>query len=113
MTYPLLLTLGLLQSDKRMVHTAYETLAFLPKLLKRHHKGASAPALAAFKRQISWQALTEVLAGVSATALTDSGYAYVLCTVCVLVFLSSCFARALSAFFCAACLHRSQVSGEV
>lgn len=110
MTYPLLLTLGLLQSDKRMVHAAYETLAFLPKLLKRHHKGASPTTLAAFKRQISWQALTEVLAGVSATALTDSGYAYVLCTVGVLF--SSCFACALSAFFCAR-LHRSQVSGEV
>ena len=57
----MLVSLGLAPSELRLNPVAYELLALLPRLLKRHHE-VSDNARADLKRKLTWIAMNQVLA---------------------------------------------------
>lgn len=70
----MLISIGLLPSHMRLKPTAYELVAFLPRLLKRLHKGISDEVRADLKRQLTWLSVGEVLAPLDVLAVSDIGY---------------------------------------
>ena len=78
-TYPMLVGLGLMPAPDRLKTKAFEVLAFLPRLLPRHHKDSSAAVKADLKRRLTWQAISLVLASLDSMELGGYGYRCALC----------------------------------
>ena len=74
-TYPLLVSLGLLPAKMRLHPAGYELLALLPHLLQRKHPTVSSDKkLADIKRELVWLAVGDALGQLDAKNLDDVGY---------------------------------------
>ena len=73
----MLVSLGLLRSEFRLKPAAYEVLAFLPRLLPRRHKSESKEMCRTLKRQLTWDAIHQVLQELDVSNVGDLGYTYV------------------------------------
>ena len=60
-SYPLFLSLALMPKDLRRKPSNLTNLAFLPKFLKRRHRGAGIDKLSRLKRMLVWTCLRTVL----------------------------------------------------